>query len=104
MNPASVLGFAQAAGKLTSGDGASERALRRGAVQLLLLAADAGPTTVRRFERLAEAKRVPIVRWGLKADLGMWIGERPRAVIAVCDPHFARMFEEAVAGSGKQLR
>lgn len=104
MNPTSVLGFAQAAGKLTSGDGASERALRRGVVRLLVIAEDAGANTLRRFQRLADEVRVPLMRWGSKLKLGNSIGERPRAVIAICDSHFARTFKEAVAGSGNQLR
>lgn len=104
MNPASALGFARAAGRLKSGDGASEQALRRGAARLVVLAEDAGANTVRRFERMAKEQEVPVLRWGNKAQLGAWIGERPRAVVAVCDPHFAAMFMKAVAGSGKQLR
>lgn len=104
MNPSSVFGFAQAAGKLTSGDGAVERVLRRGDVSLLVLADDAGEATARRYERLAGRYDVSLLRWGAKAELGMWIGERPRAVLALCDPHFANMLTKAVAGSGKQLR
>lgn len=98
MNPASVLGFAQAAGKLVSGDDASERAVRRGRAKLVLLAEDAGRSTSGRFERLADERNVPRMRWGNKLELGMWIGQRPRAVIAVCDPHFARMLQQAIAG------
>lgn len=104
MNPASVLGFAMAAGKLASGDGASERAVRRGSVHLLLLAEDVGNATKRRFLHIAAERKVPLVQWGRKVELGQWIGERPRAVIAICDPQFARMLQDAVSGSGKQLR
>lgn len=104
MNPASALGFARAAGQLKSGDGASEQALRRGAARLIVLAEDAGANTVRRFERMAKERGVPLLRWGSKDELGAWIGERPRAVLAVCDPHFANVLTKAVAGSGKQLR
>lgn len=101
MNPASVLGFAQAAGKLASGEAAGERALRRGRARLVLVAADAGRTTTNRIVRLAEAKGVDWLRWGDKENLGAWIGERPRAVIAVCDPHFARLLRRAIVGSGE---
>lgn len=100
MNPASVLGFAQASGKLVSGEAACERAIRRGKARLVLLAADAGRTTANRVVRLADAAGVDCVRWGDKETLGTWIGERPRAVIAVCDSHFARMLRNAVARSG----
>ncbi len=100
MNPAAVLGFAQAAGKLASGDGAVERALRHGRAVLVVVAEDAGPATVRRFEALCAAKGVPWMRWGRKAALGAWLGQRPRAVLAVCDPHFARLLQGA-AGEGE---
>lgn len=99
MNPDSVFGFAQAAGKLKSGDGAVERMLARDAVHLLVVANDAGAATVRRWERLAAEHDVPLIRFGDKADLGRWIGQRPRAVLAVCDGHFARMAAKAVSGS-----
>lgn len=102
MNVASVLGFAQAAGKLASGEAACERALRRGQARLVLVAADAGRTTAKRIVRLAEEFRVPCVHWGDKDTLGAWIGERPRAVIAVCDGHFAHMLRNAVAASGDE--
>lgn len=102
MNPASVLGFAQAAGKLASGEVACERAVRRGQARLVLVAADAGRTTAKRMARLAEDYRVPCLRWGEKDSLGAWIGERPRAVIAVCDSRFARMLRSAVAAGGDE--
>lgn len=101
MNPASVFGFAQAAGKLKSGDGAVERMLRHNRVALVVVADDAGPATLRRFERLAGEHKVPLLRFGTKADFGLWIGERPRAVLALGDPHFANMVMKAVAGSEK---
>lgn len=99
MNMQSVLGFAQAAGKLASGDGACERAIRRGQARLVLVSEDAGRTTAKRILRLAEEYGVPWLRWGDKDSFGTWIGERPRAVIAVCDSHFARMVKSAVAKS-----
>lgn len=101
MKPASVLGFAQAAGKLASGDAACERAIRRGRAKLVLLAEDAGDSTAKRVTRLAEQYGVPWLRWGDKESLGAWIGERPRAVVAVCDAHFARMMKNAVAQSDR---
>lgn len=100
MNPASVLGFAQAAGKLASGEAACERAVRRGQARLVLVAADAGRTTAKRLARLAGEHGVDWVRWGNKAALGAWIGQRPRAVIAVCDAHFARLLKAAVTNEG----
>ncbi|MFO7265429.1 MAG: L7Ae/L30e/S12e/Gadd45 family ribosomal protein [Limnochordales bacterium] len=99
MNPATVLGFAQAAGKLASGDAACERAIRRGQAKLIVVAEDAGDALARRFLRLAEEYAVPCLRWGDKASLGAWIGERPRAVVVVCDSRFARMLQSAVAES-----
>ena len=100
MNPASVLGFAQAAGLLASGDGAVERAVRQGRAVLVIMALDAGAATVRRFQRLCSAAGVPWIHWGRKAAFGSWLGQRPRAVVAVCDPHFARLLKEAI-GEGE---
>lgn len=98
MNPGSVLGFARAAGKIASGDGAAERALRQGRAALVVLAADAGGATVRRFRHLCALHGVPYIQWGRKTELGRWLGERPRAVLAVCDAHFARLLTKALGG------
>ena len=102
MNPGAVLGFAQAAGRVASGDGPAERAVRQGRAALVVVAADAGAATVRRFRHLCTVHGVPWIRWGRKADLGGWLGQRPRAVLAVCDPHFARLLREA-AGGGETI-
>ncbi|HLT57452.1 MAG TPA: L7Ae/L30e/S12e/Gadd45 family ribosomal protein [Limnochordales bacterium] len=100
MNPGAVLGFAQAAGRLASGDAAVVRVLRRGRAALVVIAVDAGGATVRRFRHLCDVHGVPWVQWGRKAELGQWLGQRPRAVVAVCDPHFARLLQKAL-GEGE---
>lgn len=99
MNPAAVLGFAKAAGQLASGEDECLRAIRRGRARLVLLAADAGPSTARRVRRAAEEHGVPCLRWGEKEALGAWIGQRPRAVVALLDARFARMLQDAVGAA-----
>ncbi|MBO8141014.1 MAG: ribosomal L7Ae/L30e/S12e/Gadd45 family protein [Firmicutes bacterium] len=98
MNPSAVLGFARAAGQVASGDEACRRAVRYGKARLVLVAEDAGAALVRRVRHMAETHGVPVVQWGRKEELGRWVGERPRAVIAVCDPGWANRLWQALGG------
>lgn len=91
-----VLGFAQASGRLVSGDLAVARQLQRGGVHLVIIAADSGRRTVKRFQGLCEAAGVPWRLWGKKEELGRLIGKPPRAVIGVLDPAFASRLQEAL--------
>lgn len=87
-----LLGFAQRAGALASGNTAVESALRRGAARLLVIACDASEQTAERLSARAKARRVPVVRFGTKAGLGAAVGKAQRAAVAVC----ARGFAESI--------
>jgi len=91
-----ILGFAQAAGKVASGDFAVTRALRTGQVHLVIIAEDGGRRVERRFGRLCDAYGVPWRRWGTKEQLGRMLGRSARSVVAVLDPAFAAKVEEAL--------
>lgn len=95
MKSLSVLGIAQAAGCLVSGDSACEEALRKGRVYLLILAHDASANTKRRFSSRATREDVSFVELATKQALGKAIGKPDRAVIAVCDPAFAKKLQVA---------
>lgn len=95
-----LLGMAQAAGRLISGDMACADALERGRVHLLVIAADAADRTQRHFTSMASQVNVPIVVIATKAELGRAIGKPDRAVIGVVDAGFARSLKAAAPGSG----
>jgi ribosomal protein L7Ae-like RNA K-turn-binding protein len=93
----SMLGFAQAAGAVVAGEGAVESALRKGRVQLVLLASDASSNTTKRFRNLAQRFKVPfLVLPADKEELGKSIGRGIRAVVGLTRHEFARLVEQGV--------
>lgn len=93
-----ILGFAQASGRLVSGDRAVTHRLQRGQVYVVLLARDGGERTRRRYQYLCEQADVPLLTWGTKEQLGRILGRPQRSVLGVTDRKFARMLQEALAG------
>lgn len=85
-----LIGLAQRAGKLLSGEGTVESALRRGKVKMLILAEDASANTTKFFMNLAAGAHVPIYVCGTKEELGLAIGKSHRSAVAVTDVNFVR--------------
>ena len=86
---AGVLGLAQKAGKLSSGDLGVKDALSGGKAKLLIIAADASPNTAKELKFLAEKASVPVIFCMQRSELGLCIGKAPRAAVAVLDKGFA---------------
>lgn len=92
-----LLGFAQAAGKVVSGNTGVRTAIERRKARLVVLAGDAAAATKEQFVRLSERMHVPIV--ALRTDrnaLGLAIGKSPRAAVAVLDAQFAQAIQRAL--------
>lgn len=85
----SLLGFAQRAGKLVSGEEQVEGRIRRGRVCFLIIAQDCSNNTRLKFINMAENYEVPYACLGSKDELGQIIGKPQRAVVGVCDRKFA---------------
>ena len=86
---AGVLGLAQKAGKISSGDLGVKDALAVGKAKLLIIAADASPNTVKELVFLAEKASVPVITCMQRGELGLCIGKAPRAAVAVLDKGLA---------------
>lgn len=86
-----MLGFAQRAGKVVSGEAATRIQLSRKRLKLLIIAEDAAPEVQRQLTALAEKFGVTFMVTGRKEELGLAIGKSPRAVIGIGDAYFARL-------------
>ena len=84
-----LLGLAQKAGKIVSGDDMVAAAMARKAVCFLLIAEDASLNSRDMVERKARKYAAPYRIWGTKSSLGLAIGKSPRSAVAVLDEHFA---------------
>jgi ribosomal protein L7Ae-like RNA K-turn-binding protein len=83
------LGLAFRAGKLVSGDESVLKAIRSGAAELVIVAADASANAHKKYRDKCASYGVPIVAFADRSQLGASIGKPERVVLAVTDPGFA---------------
>ncbi|MFA6075873.1 MAG: ribosomal L7Ae/L30e/S12e/Gadd45 family protein [Negativicutes bacterium] len=85
-----LLGFAQKAGKVHSGDTAVLSALESKKAKLVLMAHDAADSTREKFIKQCADCRVKFIEISSKDGLGSAIGKAQRAAIAITDRNFAQ--------------
>ena len=85
-----LLGLAQRAGKLSSGDFIVEKAMKKKTPKLVLLAGDCAANNEKKYIQLAELHHIPLRKVGSKETLGTAIGQHVRVVLAVEDESFAK--------------
>ncbi|MDC9467560.1 L7Ae/L30e/S12e/Gadd45 family ribosomal protein [Clostridioides difficile] len=85
----SLLGIAMRAGKLVSGEDATMLDLKKGKLNLVIVAGDASNNTKKLFNDKASFRKVNCIEMSTKSDLGMSIGKDSRAVIGIKDIGFA---------------
>ncbi len=91
MNKAySMIGLANKAGKLVSGEDAVRNSIRSGKSKLVILAEDASDNTKKRFNNSAAFYKIALMTWGLKEELGNCIGKSERSVIGITDDNFSK--------------
>ena len=86
----SLLGLAQKAGRLSSGDFGAEKAIRAGKAKLILMAEDCADETKKKYRELAEEYEVDCVEAATKIELGTAIGKEFRAVVVISDDGFKK--------------
>lgn len=85
----SLLGLAQKAGKLASGELAAEKAVRSGKAKLILIAADSSENTKKGYRDMAAFYQVPFCEQLTKEQLGAAIGKVQRAAVVIVDQGFS---------------
>lgn len=86
----SLLGLAQKAGKLVSGEVSVAKAVKTGKAQLLLIAGDSSEPTKKGYRDMATYYQVPLYEILSKQELGECIGKVQRAAVAVVDTGFSK--------------
>lgn len=84
-----MLGFAQKAGKIASGENTVEAKMKDKGACLVVVAEDAPEHTKARMKNLADGYRIDYMVFGEKNRLGQSIGKSPRNVVLVSDKNFA---------------
>ena len=86
---ASLLGLSMKAGKVASGEFATEKAVKQGRAYLVVAAEDASGNTKKKFENMCVYYRVHFQCFLSKEELGKAIGKEYRACLAVLDENLA---------------
>lgn len=98
----SLLGLAAKAGKVVSGEFATENAVKSGKAFLVLTAEDASNNTRKKFNDMCTYYEVPLYTIGSKEELGTAIGKEYRACIAVTQEQFAVAMKKKLDDMGHQ--
>lgn len=85
----SLLGFAQKAKKITSGDANVRALLKKNQIKLLVIADDLSEEAKNRWYRKAESFDVPCFSFSNKSTIGLAMGQSPRAIVGLLDDSFA---------------
>ena len=79
----SLLGLAAKAGRVVSGEFATEKAVKAGKARLVLVAGDASDNSRKKFSDMCAYYKVPVYFVGTKEELGGAIGKDYRASLGV---------------------
>ena len=90
----SMIGMAMKAGKIVSGEFATEKAVKTGKAFLVIVSAAASDNTKKMFRNMCTFYKVPMYVYGTKEDLGHCMGKEFRASLAVTDEGFAKSIEK----------
>lgn len=85
-----LIGLAQKAGKVVSGQFMTEKAVKTGEAALVVLAQDASENTKKKFSNMCEFYEVPLRIHAAKDYLGHAMGKELRASLAVTDEGLAQ--------------
>jgi len=89
-----LLGLAQRARLLVSGNFAVNEALKANQVKLLILTKDASERTAKDYEKISAEKNLPLLRTLTKEELGQCLGKGERTIAAVLDTGFVKSIEK----------
>ena len=86
---ASLLGLAQKAGKIVSGELAVEKAVKSGQAKILIIATDCSAATKKNYRDMTTYYNVELFELFSKEELGTCIGKVYRAALGVIDAGFS---------------
>ena len=82
------------AGKVVSGEFATEKAVKTGTAWMVIVSEAASENTKKMFRNMCTFYKVPMFVYGTKEDLGHSMGKEFRASLAVTDEGFAKSIEK----------
>ena len=92
----SNISLAQKAGRVASGEYATEMAVKSGKAYLVIVAEDASDNTKKSFTNMCEFYECDLVFYGKKENLGHAIGKEFRASVAITDENLAQAVKKKI--------
>ncbi len=89
-----MIGMAQRAGKVASGEFSTEKSVKTGKAALVIVADDSSDNTKKMFSDMCRYYNVPIYFYSNKETLGHSIGKQFRASLAVLDEGFGNTIKK----------
>jgi ribosomal protein L7Ae-like RNA K-turn-binding protein len=97
-----MIGLAQKAGKVVSGEDGSARDIKTGKSMLVVIAKDSSGNTKKQFKNMCVHRNIPFIEFGTKEQLGKFVGKDYRAVLSIRDSGFAKsisvLYNEKLSG------
>ncbi len=97
-----MLGLAAKAGKIASGEFATEKCVKSRAAYVVIVSEDASDNTKKLFSNKCKSYKVPRYFFGTKEELGHAIGRAARTSLAVTDKNFAELILSHLEKSGNR--
>ena len=96
----SLVSLATKAGKTASGEFCTEKEVKTGMAELVIVAEDASANTKKKFKNMCDFYEVPIYFYGDKDTLGHAMGKEFWATLAVTDAEFAKGIKKHLETEG----
>lgn len=91
-----MIGMAQKAGKVSSGEFSAEKAIRAGHACLVVISEDASENTRKKFLNMASWRNVPVKFFLTKAELGRITGKGERSCLVITERGLAEAVKKAL--------
>lgn len=98
----SMIGFAQKAGKVSSGASAARTSLLRRKANLLIMSNDISDNSKESLVKTCEKKDVPWIIVGSKYELGTCVGKAYRVAVSINDPGLAKAVIDTMSKKEKR--
>ena len=94
-----MLGIAEKAKKIASGEYQTENAVKSKKAYLVIVAEDASNNTKKMFQNMCSFYRTKLVFYGSRESLGHSIGKECRASLAIIDEGLAKSVQKKLPGT-----
>lgn len=99
----SMIGIAEKAGKVVSGEFSTEKAIKGKKACLVILASDASENTRKHFSDMCAWRNIPVFRYGKKEELGHAVGKEMRVNLAITDKGLADSIRKRIEEADAKL-